>query len=115
MELVPISKATQDAFSNRAFCQICAEEVGAGNRPLGCLNTRGYKNLQQKFFERTGKKHDKKQLKNKWETLKKEYNLWNDLKQKATGLGWDNNKGTISASDAWWKEQKVVIAETSIY
>ncbi|EAZ17660.1 hypothetical protein OsJ_33203 [Oryza sativa Japonica Group] len=100
MDLVPRSKANWDTFSNRAFCEICAEECEAGNRPTGCLSTTGYKNLQLKFFQRTGKKHDQKQLKNHWETLKKEYNLWIELKEKSTGLGWDPIKGTFTADDA---------------
>lgn len=60
MELVAISKTNWDTFGNNTFCQICDEEVGVENRPLGCLNCTGYNNLQKKFFERTGKKHDKK-------------------------------------------------------
>lgn len=108
MDLVPRSKANWDTFSNRAFCDICAEECEAGNRPTGCLSTTGYKNLQLKFFQRTGKKHDQKQLKNHWETLKKEYNLWIELKEKSTGLGWDPIKGTFTADDAWWADHIVV-------
>lgn len=114
MDLLPLSKANWDAFSNRAFCQICKEEVEAGNRPMHCLSTTGYKNLQLKFFQKTGKRHDKKQFKNHWETMKKVYSLWNELKLKATGLGWDHAKGTIDASDAWWDDHiKVGITEIS--
>lgn len=43
-----------------AFCHICAKEIGARNRPLGCLKSTSYKNLQKKLFERIEKKHDKK-------------------------------------------------------
>jgi hypothetical protein len=32
------------------LCNIVVEEIDAGNRPLGTLNERGYKNLGEKFF-----------------------------------------------------------------
>lgn len=32
------------------FCNICVEEILAGNRSLGTLNARGYINLGQFFF-----------------------------------------------------------------
>lgn len=98
------------------FCEFCVEEVVARNRQLGCLNSIGYKNLQKKFFDRTRRKHDKRRLKNNWEALKEEHNLCsNDLREKATELGWVHKKGAIDAFDAWWKEHNVVIAEISIY
>jgi hypothetical protein len=37
------------------FCNIVVEKIDARNRPLGTLNARGYKNLGEKFFARTGK------------------------------------------------------------
>ncbi|KAK8452896.1 hypothetical protein SEVIR_5G193001v4 [Setaria viridis] len=47
------------------FCNIIFEEIEAGNRPLGTLNARGYKNLGDKFFAQTGKNYTQKQLKNR--------------------------------------------------
>jgi hypothetical protein len=40
----------------KIFCNIVVEEINAGNRPLGTLNARGYKNMGEKFLARTGKK-----------------------------------------------------------
>jgi hypothetical protein len=41
----------------KIFCNIVVEEINAGNRPLGTPNTRGYKNLGEKFFARTWKNY----------------------------------------------------------
>ena len=97
-----LHKATWDALATMVFCEGCKEEVIAGNRPLGCLSKNGYKNLAQKFLARTGRPYVKKQFKNKWDSLKKEYGYWLALKRAATGLGWDDKLGTVIADDEWW-------------
>ncbi|XP_051192802.1 uncharacterized protein [Lolium perenne] len=98
-----MEKAIWNEHYTTVFCEICKDEVDANNRPLGCLNRRGYKNLGEKFFAQTGKKLTKKQFKNKWDLLKKEYTQFMELKNAATGLGWDYVRGTIEADEVWWK------------
>ena len=68
-----------------------------------CLNAKGYKNLEDKFFETTKARLTKKQFKNKWDMLKKEYTQFMELKLAATGLGWDKQSRTIEADDNWWE------------
>jgi hypothetical protein len=48
-----------------------------------------------KFNEKTGKQYCYKQLKNKYDSLKKEWNIWKRLIGKETGLGWDPVKKPI--------------------
>jgi hypothetical protein len=40
----------------------------------------------------------KKQLKNKWDNMKKEYTWFMKLKNTATGLGWNEAKQTVECS-----------------
>jgi hypothetical protein len=40
----------------KIFYKIVIEEIDIGNRPLGTLTVRGYKNMGEKFFARTGEK-----------------------------------------------------------
>lgn len=96
------SKAHWDSFGHKAFCEICKEEVGAGNRPVSYLNKTGYKNLQQKFLARTGRNYERKQFKNRWDFLKKEYGHWVAFRQAATGQRWDSTLGTVDADNEWW-------------
>ncbi|KAI4969936.1 hypothetical protein ZWY2020_000850 [Hordeum vulgare] len=94
--------ATWDAYRVRVFCDICMEEVNNNNRDGGCLSKKGYENLERKFYEKVGEKLVRKQFKNKWDQLKKEYTWWMELLN-ATGLGWDPQTKTMDADDDWWK------------
>ena len=53
----------------------------------------------------TGKTYNYKQFKNKWDSLKKDWQIWTSLKGKETGLGWDHVKQTIEATDEWWNRK----------
>jgi hypothetical protein len=86
----------------RIFCNIVVEEIDAGNRPLGTLNARGYKNLGEKFLARTGKNYTQKQLKNRWDNLKILYNFWKSLWSNS-GLGRHQDTRLVVADDEWWE------------
>lgn len=47
--------------------------------------------------------------------MKPQYNLWLDLKRAATGLGFDVQKGVITASDEWWEEKITVYKSESCH
>jgi hypothetical protein len=86
----------------KIYCNIVVEEIDAGNRPLGTLNIRGYNNLGEKFFSRTGKNYTQKQLKNRWDNLKILYNFWK-LLWSNSGSGRDPDTGLVVVDDEWWE------------
>lgn len=98
-------KPDWDPFATKVFCDICADEVKAGNRPTNYLNIIGYNNLCAKFNEKTKKGYNHDQFKSKWELLKNDYQTWKALMESEDGLGWDPKKSTISASPEWWAEK----------
>ena len=53
----------------------------------------------------TNREYEQKQLKNKWDILKKDWQLWTNLLRNETGLGWDPVKQTITSSDEWWERK----------
>jgi hypothetical protein len=100
MENVPkIRKpsARWDAHASRIFNEICVEQVGANNRPHGCLNNKGYANLVAQFNECTGRSNTRVQMKNWWDALKSDYTTWKTILLHASRLGIDPTTGTIAA------------------
>uniref|UniRef100_A0A0A9DIQ3 Myb/SANT-like domain-containing protein n=1 Tax=Arundo donax TaxID=35708 RepID=A0A0A9DIQ3_ARUDO len=63
-------KANWNSENNFIFCDICIEEIRAGNTNNGFMTNRGYKNIAEKYHLSTGLKHSLKQLKNRWGQLK---------------------------------------------
>jgi hypothetical protein len=87
--------------NNAAFCELCVEEIRAGNTNNGHMTNRGYTNIAAKFEEQTGLRHSKRQFKNRWDALRRMYTFWLCL-NKQSGLG--RSGGTVVADDAWWKK-----------
>lgn len=73
-------KAVWNKENVKHLCDICKNEVLAGHRPLWHLNKVGWKNVEDKFAEKYGKKLEHFQLKNKWDSLKTSYSCFMELK-----------------------------------
>ena len=95
-------------FFLKHLIDVCKGEIEAGNRPQGLWTSTGWKNIVAKFEAKTGDKRTKIQLKNKLDNLKKEYVWFMELKNYATGLGWDAAKGTVDCPQDWWDEHLAV-------
>jgi len=97
------TKAQWDRPSKECFIHTCAEELGGASYKRGTQLTKvGWANIVKKFNERMGKHYDKVQLKNQWDVLKIDWELWQNLVFGESGLVWDPNTGAIAASDDWW-------------
>ena len=95
-------KAIWDSEAVDLFCDLCIKEVEGGHRPGTHLDKVGWENVIRKFNEATKRVYTRQQLKNKWDALKNDWKLWKELVGKETGLGWNNKKNTIDASEEWW-------------
>ncbi|KAH7689223.1 hypothetical protein IHE45_03G082600, partial [Dioscorea alata] len=99
-------KARWDDTNTEIFLKICVDEVQIGNRPHTHFTKEGWKNVISKFAARTGMSYNHKQLKNRWDSLKKEFGIWAKLVEHQTGLGWDPVRRTVIASDDWWERKR---------
>ena len=103
-------KADWNEKNHDIFMKVCVEQVRVGNRPHTHFNKVGWANVIKNFNEQTGLSYEYKQMKNKWDLLRKEWQLWAKLVGMETGLGWDNSKQTIAASEEWWEAKIKVIS-----
>ena len=101
--------------NTRIVCELFAAEVMIGNRDNTHLNKAGYKNVIEKFKQRTGIEYSRKQFKNKWDRLKTDYVIWKKLTNKETGIGWDAAHTNIVMSEAWWKKTAKVSATLPVH
>ncbi|MFQ6663344.1 hypothetical protein Gotur_030906, partial [Gossypium turneri] len=96
-------KAMWDKRLTEIFCDICIKEILKGNRPGTHFTKDGWLKIMTNFEKETGKGFSQRQLKNRWDALKKEWKAWKKLKGEDTGLEWDPIKRTVDASDDWWE------------
>jgi hypothetical protein len=89
----------------RIVCKLFAKQVDKGNRPNTYLNSAGYEEVLEDFFQWTGIRLSKRQLKNKWDKLKPDSVAWQKL-MRQTGIGLDRSSGIIDMDDEWWKKAK---------
>ncbi|WCJ41875.1 hypothetical protein M5689_022714 [Euphorbia peplus] len=87
-----------------AFLDICVRGTVGGKRSGGSWGHHGWQWVDNEM-KSANHIFTKDQMRNKWDTMKLHWKLWKDLKGKETGLGWNPIKGTIDASDEWWKEK----------
>ncbi|KAJ1278384.1 hypothetical protein BS78_04G075300 [Paspalum vaginatum] len=97
-------RAEWDDKTTKIFLDLCIAEKDKANFNKKGLTKLGWQNVYRLFRQQTGRVYDKKQLQNKFNTLKRTFRLWRTLKSKS-GPGWDHNTGTITESPEWWAER----------
>ncbi|KAK8278666.1 hypothetical protein V6Z12_D09G058300 [Gossypium hirsutum] len=99
------TKVVWDDELTLIFCELCINEVNADNRLTTHLNSKGWENVIALFQAKTQKNYGKPQLKNKWDTLKKEWRLWREFFKESKSIGWCPSKKTVDATEEWWAEK----------
>lgn len=87
------------------FCDVCINFITKNGRG----QTFRWRDIQDQFADKVGKKCHFKSLKNKYDAMKKDWRLWKYLKIGETGLGWNSTTGKLDCSDEWW-ERKLKVA-----
>ncbi|KAI8030658.1 L10-interacting MYB domain-containing protein [Camellia lanceoleosa] len=107
----PVHKCQFDSDNTKLFLQLIIAEMEDGNRQLCGLSMVGYKNVANKFLEKTGLLHSAKQMKNKFNNLKKDWVAWKKLENANHGLtrlGYDHETGLFTAPDHWWAKMQAI-------
>ncbi|CDY36327.1 BnaA01g30910D [Brassica napus] len=87
-------KAAWEPEYHRVFVELCVEQKLRGNKP-------GTQHLFEPFQERTGARFNKKQLKNHWDTMCKQWKIWRRLVQ-CSDMKWDPEANTFRATAEDW-------------
>ncbi|XP_028767833.1 L10-interacting MYB domain-containing protein-like [Neltuma alba] len=72
---------------------VCMRDRAFGGRRRTSLTKPAWTSIEENFTAKTGRVYTRIQLKNKYDTLRKEWQLWDRLLRE-TGLGWDAERNT---------------------
>ncbi|PPD89674.1 hypothetical protein GOBAR_DD13404 [Gossypium barbadense] len=92
-------KRTLPFFFKDTSFDICSFKILKDNRPSTHFTKEGWLKITVIFENETDNAYSKRQFKNRWDALKKEWKAWKKLKGEDTGLGWNPIKGTTDASN----------------
>lgn len=77
------------------------DQVHKGNRQNTYFTKKAWKFICEGFYEKTGLKWDKEQLKNRYAVLRKQYGITKSILDEP-GFSWDEPTGAIVARDEAW-------------
>ncbi|WJX14817.1 hypothetical protein P8452_05026 [Trifolium repens] len=72
--------------------KICIEEIEAGNRPTTHFTKEGWNNITDKFQKNSRFAYDRNQLKNRWDTLRREFSSFAKLVEKHENTYFEKEK-----------------------
>ncbi|XP_028801409.1 uncharacterized protein LOC114756633 [Neltuma alba] len=101
-------KATWDHYTTKILIDVCAEQIVHKERQGTSFTRPGWLKIEKNFRERSGKMYDRKQLKNRFDVLRKDWKLWEKLMSGETGIGYDAATNRVLASDEWWQRKILV-------
>ena len=88
------------------FLDICIDLARVGHMPGSHLDALGYVLLETKLKEKTRVTSTRAQLKNKFEKLRKDWQVWGVLSTQ-TGKSWNSLRQTWDGvDDEWWQNMK---------
>ena len=90
--------------NTRIITDLFVNQVCAGNRPNTDLTPRAYEEVAIKFQMIIGLDYKQPQLKNKWDKLKNNFNIFKKLRLREIGGGWDIEQNTVRQDPEWWKK-----------
>ena len=100
--------------NTKIIVELFVLQVKKGNRPNTHLTPNGYEEVAIKFKLITGLEYKQPQLKNKWDKLKGDYNMFKKLRLRETGGGWDAELNTVKQDPEWWKKAAKVICHANV-
>ncbi|MED6208633.1 hypothetical protein PIB30_117785 [Stylosanthes scabra] len=92
------SRARWTTSLTKILAELMVEQVQKGNKHNNLFNKKAWKYICDGFYNKTGLKWDKEQLKSRYSVMRKQYSTVKSV------LGWDEATGSITASDEYIKK-----------
>ncbi|XP_028798905.1 L10-interacting MYB domain-containing protein-like [Neltuma alba] len=93
-----------DASTIEVLLKECMEQIYWKNHQGISFSKLEWNNIHSAFNAKTGKSYERKQLKNRLNSLRKDWKIWVDL-TKETSVGWHPTSNTVVATNEWWKKK----------
>lgn len=100
LEIVP-DPATWTLLEENTYINIMAKEVKRGNRHSTTFSRSSWSVIEQEFYEKTNRRYNHAQFRNKYNQLRIHY-LWFTKLLQEPGFTWDPVRGTAIADDDVW-------------
>ncbi|XP_028797060.1 L10-interacting MYB domain-containing protein-like [Neltuma alba] len=94
-------KVTWDPYTTKILIDVCVEQIVHKERQRTSFKRPGWGKIEKNFQERSRRKYDSRQLKNKFDMLRKDWKLWDKLISGETGIGYAVATNRVLASDEW--------------
>ncbi|XP_016201442.1 L10-interacting MYB domain-containing protein [Arachis ipaensis] len=107
------SRARWTTSLTKILAELMVDQVQKGNKHNNLFNKKAWKYICDGFYNKTGLKWDKEQLKNRYSVLRRQYSTVKSILDQSD-FSWDEATGSITASDETWAEyiKKHADAET---
>ncbi|KAK1589390.1 hypothetical protein Q3G72_033494 [Acer saccharum] len=96
-------RARWTAFLTKVLVELMVHQVHRGIKKKNFFNKKAWKCICDEFYRKTGLNWDKKQLKNRFSVLRRQYAVVKSLLDRSD-FGLDESAGTIVAGDEVWAE-----------
>jgi hypothetical protein len=94
-------KASWTAAYHKIFVDLCLEETLKGNKAGTHFTKEGWRNIMDYFHAKTGVRYDKRQIKNHYDSTRKQWKIWVKLIGDDI-MKWDPETNTFGASEKEW-------------
>ncbi|XP_027361770.1 L10-interacting MYB domain-containing protein-like [Abrus precatorius] len=97
------SRARWTMSLTKILVELMVDQVHKGNKHNNLFNKKAWKYICDEFYNKTGLKWDKEQLKNRYSVLRRQYATVKSILDQSE-FGWDEATGSITANDEIWAE-----------
>ncbi|XP_028764430.1 L10-interacting MYB domain-containing protein-like [Neltuma alba] len=103
-------KATWDHYTTKILIDVYVEQIVHKERQGTSFTRPGWGKIEKNFRERSGKMYDRRQLKNRFDVLRKDWKLWEKLMSGETGIGYDAATNRVDPNFKKFRHQGLMFA-----